>query len=100
MGYHKSVSPCPLHSWPLSSADKSEPSAALNSFKLPGDLLHISFHPSGNHFAVTCTIKTRDEAFFFWKSEETEEWARRDDIGLGGSFSAVNGEEVSSTSLA
>lgn len=78
-----------------SMADVTEPNAALKSFKLPGDILHITFHPSGNHFAVTCTITSRDEAFFFWRSEETGEWVQRDDIGLGGSMSAVDGEEVS-----
>ena len=82
----------------LLSTDQIEPNAALKSFKTPGDILHITFHPSGNHFAVTCTITSRDEAFFFWRSDATGEWTRRDDIGLGGSGGAVESEEVGYTS--
>lgn len=71
-----------------------EPSSAVKSFKVPGDILHIDFHPSGAHFAVTCTITLRDEAFFFRRSTETGEWEQRLDIGLGGSLGNVNSEEV------
>lgn len=68
---------------------------AIASFKLPGDVLHIDFHPSGAHFAVTCTRTLRDEAVFFRRSEVTGEWAQRHDIGLGGTLGNVESEEVS-----
>jgi hypothetical protein len=76
-----------------------EPSSAVKSFKVPGDILHIDFHPSGAHFAVTCTITLRDEAFFFRRSTETGEWEQRLDIGLGGSLGNVNSEEVCHDSI-
>jgi THO complex subunit 3 len=79
----------------MNLADISEPSAAVKSFKVPGDILHIDFHPSGAHFAVTCTITLRDEAFFFRRSADSGEWEQRLDIGLGGSLGNVDSEEVS-----
>lgn len=73
----------------------AEPSSSVASFKVPGDILHIAFHPNGSHFAVTCTRGLRDEAFFFWRSAETGVWTQREDIGLSGALGAVESEEVS-----
>lgn len=76
----------------------TEPKTAVATFRIPSDILHLAFHPSGNHFAVVCP-KSRDEAYFYWRvlkdgmGPETV-WERRDDVGLGGPLIDIGSEEV------
>ncbi|WWC59392.1 uncharacterized protein I303_101947 [Kwoniella dejecticola CBS 10117] len=78
--------------------DVSNRSSPVATFKIPGDVLHISFHPSGRHFAVVCPQRNKDEVFFYWLTtiDGEEKWARRDDIALGGALMDLGAEEINS----
>ncbi|WWC87034.1 uncharacterized protein L201_001919 [Kwoniella dendrophila CBS 6074] len=78
--------------------DISSPSAPLTTFKIPGDVLSISFHPSGRHFAVVCPQRNRDEVFFYWLNtvDGVEKWEKREDIALGGALMDIGAEEINS----
>ncbi|WWD00423.1 hypothetical protein V866_007336 [Kwoniella sp. B9012] len=78
--------------------DITSPSSPLATFKIPGDVLHISFHPSGRHFAVVCPQRNRDEVFFYWLNtiDGVEKWERREDIALGGALMDIGAEEINS----
>jgi hypothetical protein len=93
MGYHQSVNPL-LH---RSEADMVEPKSPITSIKLPSDVLHISFHPSGAHFAVVCPRPSRDEVHFFHRTsvDGAEQWTKREDILIGGAGEDLGAEEVS-----
>ncbi|WRT64915.1 uncharacterized protein IL334_001854 [Kwoniella shivajii] len=79
--------------WNLTS-----PSSPTVTFKIPGDVLNISFHPSGRHFAVVCPQRNKDEVFFYWLTtiDGEEKWSRRDDIALGGALMDIGAEEINS----
>ncbi|WVQ84167.1 hypothetical protein IAT38_006314 [Cryptococcus sp. DSM 104549] len=78
--------------------------APLVTFKIPGDALHITFHPSGRQFAVVCPMRSRDEVYFYHfvpspepgAAEGAGEWVRRDDIALGGVSADHGSEEINS----
>ncbi|WVW78608.1 hypothetical protein I302_100567 [Kwoniella bestiolae CBS 10118] len=78
--------------------DVTSPSSPIATFKIPGDVLHISFHPSGRHFAVVCPQRNRDEVFFYWINtiDGVEKWERRDDVALGGASMDMGAEEINS----
>lgn len=79
--------------------DVTKGSAPLATFKIPGDVLHLAFHPGGRHFATVCPRQTRDEVLFFWLvgNDEDEHWEQRTDIMMGGAGIDIGVEEVSST---
>lgn len=74
--------------------DVSKPTAPLASFKITGDVLHVAFHPSGTHFAAVCPRSTRDEVFFFRRSDDGT-WEQRSDVMMGGAGIDIGVEEVS-----
>nr|XP_019008628.1 uncharacterized protein I206_06308 [Kwoniella pini CBS 10737]OCF47409.1 hypothetical protein I206_06308 [Kwoniella pini CBS 10737] len=78
--------------------DVTSNSSPIASFKIPGDVLHISFHPSGRHFAVVCPQRNKDEVFFYWRHpiDGVEKWERRDDVALGGALMDFGAEEINS----
>lgn len=77
--------------------DVTNGAAPVATFKLPGDVLHVAFHPQGRHFAVVCPRATRDEVLFFWLQERdgNEVWEQRTDIIMGGAGIDTGAEEVS-----
>ncbi|KAL7418646.1 hypothetical protein Q5752_007105 [Cryptotrichosporon argae] len=78
--------------------DVTSDTAPVATFRPPGDILHITFHPSGRHFAVVCPRSTRDEVYFYWLVERNGKhvWAARDDVMIGGAGVDVGIEEINS----
>lgn len=62
------------------------------TFKIPGDVLHVAWHPSGEHFAAVCPRSTRDEVFFYWRKDG--KWEQRNDIMIGGAGVDIGVVEV------
>lgn len=54
----------------------------LAKFKIPGEVLHIAWHPDGEQFAAVCPRQARDEVYFFQR--KNGEWEQRQDIMMGG----------------
>jgi THO complex subunit 3 len=77
--------------------DVRSPAGPLATFKIPGDVLHLAFHPSGSHFAAVCPRSIRDEVVFFRQTETG--WVQREDVMLGGLGIDVGVDEVSQTSF-
>ncbi|ORX34436.1 WD40-repeat-containing domain protein [Kockovaella imperatae] len=78
--------------------DLTSPKEAIATFNISGDVLHLAFHPSGQHFAVVCPRSNRDEVFFYHLTERdgTQVWAMREDIGMGGPGVDIGFEEINS----
>ncbi|KJE00638.1 hypothetical protein I311_05765 [Cryptococcus gattii NT-10] len=80
--------------------DVTSPSAPIATFKTPGDVINLAWHPSGRHFAAVYPVKSRDLVDFFRlsSSAESEElkWEKREDITLGGLSHGIGSEEINS----
>ncbi|OXC65940.1 hypothetical protein AYX13_05135 [Cryptococcus neoformans] len=79
--------------------DVTSPSAPVATFKTPGDVINLAWHPSGQHFAAVYPVKSRDLVDFFrlLTNESGEpKWEKREDITLGGLSHGIGSEEINS----
>lgn len=72
--------------------DVRTPAAAIAQFGVPGDVLHVAFHPNGRHFAAVCPRTERDVVFFYHLKDGA--WVKREDVQINGA-GVGGGEEVS-----
>ncbi|BEJ18260.1 hypothetical protein CspHIS471_0705370 [Cutaneotrichosporon sp. HIS471] len=63
-------------------------------FSIPGDVLHVAFHPSGRHFAAVCPRIERDVVFFYHLKDGV--WAKREDVQINGAGVPGGEEQVNS----
>ncbi|GMK59496.1 hypothetical protein CspeluHIS016_0801020 [Cutaneotrichosporon spelunceum] len=63
-------------------------------FSIPGDVLHVAFHPSGRHFAAVCPRTERDVVFFYHLKDG--EWVKREDVQINGAGVGSGEEQVNS----
>ncbi|WVQ74126.1 hypothetical protein IAR50_003717 [Cryptococcus sp. DSM 104548] len=88
--------------------DVTSPSRPIATFKTPGDVISLSWHPSGQHFAAVYPLGLHDVVdFYHFKTPSpspsssspdapTGRWEKRTDIVLGGASPGIGSEEINS----
>ncbi|TYJ51697.1 hypothetical protein B9479_007717 [Cryptococcus floricola] len=88
--------------------DLTSPSQPIATFKTPGDVISLSWHPSGHHFAAVYPMGVHDVVDFYRFSPSSipsasssasppaGKWEKRTDIVLGGSSPGIGSEEINS----
>ena len=75
--------PVLVHLSSLTCRSHLGPKKSIAFFQIPGDVLHLAWHPSGKQFAVV-SPRDPDEVIFYHQiiKDGAEEWELRDDIGM------------------